>query len=174
MKNLKIRILKEIVGYDYTTIKRKLSIYNLTNGTNYALTDLGVIKHRDKYYFYGTNIEKLQKYNFFQSIGRWKRAMKYLENMFETFILDLNPYNKHDEVTEVIYANKPHVKKNGDIVVKNYRKYDDMDKEITQTAISDDLIYKFREDNLSYSSTEAEIIFRHFLKEKYDGVFCKD
>lgn len=171
MKSLKIRILKEIVGYDYATIKRKLSIYNLTNGTNYTLEDLGIIKHKQNNYFYGTDIRNLQKYNFFQSIVKWGKALKYLDNMFESFILDLNG---HDDITEVIYANKSHAKGSGDIVVKNYRKIDDMGNEIILTAISDDLIYKFREDNLSYSSSESVVILRYFLRERYDGIFCKD
>jgi hypothetical protein len=174
MIGIKIRILKEIVGYDYMTIKRKLSIYNLTNGTNYALKDLGLVEHRGNYYFYGTDIEKLQRYNFFQSVGKWKRALNYLDNMFETFILEEKKYEEYDGVKEILYSNKLYVKKKGDILVKNYTKIDNMGNETIQTAISDELIYKFREDNLSYSSPEAELIFRHFLKGKYKGIFCRD
>jgi len=174
MKELKIRILKEIVGYDYTTIKRKLSIYNLTNNTTYTLKDLGLIEHRENLYFYGTNIEKLKKYNFFQTIGKWKRALKYLDNMFETFILDEMPYKEHDVIHEILYSNKLYVEKKGDIVVKNYRKIVKGKFDSIQTAISDSLIIEFCKDNVWYSMSEAELIFRLFLKDRYDGIFCID
>ena len=166
--NIKIRVLKEIIGSDYTIIKRKLSIYNLTNGTDYVLSDFGLIEYSvsnisdTDFYFYGTRMgETFTNKQFFTYIGRWKRATRWLDEYLGECVCSEKPLHKSD-TWETIHDSE------GSMIAYNH-----WNNERIQMRIENRIINNFMRNNIYYDSTESSLICKTYLIEKFGDTFHK-
>ena len=166
--NIKIRILKEIIGSDYTIMKRRLSIYNLTNDTDYVLSDYGLKEYTDSdieetdFYFYGTRMdEKFTNKQFFTYIGRWKRSTYWLDNYLGECECSQKPLFESN-TWETIHDSE------GSMIAYNH-----WSNERIQMKIENRLINHFMRNNEHYDSTEATLICKTYLIEKFGDTFNK-
>jgi hypothetical protein len=162
----KISILKEIIGSDYKTLKRKLAIYNIMNNTDYSLCDFGVTEKKSKnniieFYFYGKKInDSFTNKKFFTYIGSFHRANKWLDKRLES--VKCVKKTNYEYVWETIYDNKLTI-----MVANNIFYKDNVD-----TQLSNHIINEFVDNNLIYNSTEAIYICKNYIFNKYGD--CKE
>jgi hypothetical protein len=171
MKNINIKILKEIVGSDYTILKRKLTIYNITNNTDYKLSDLGITEYENKstnevdFYFYGTKMDdSFSKKSFFGCVGNWRRANIWLDKRLENAVCVPKPEFDTD-IWETIHdaSVNPTEKIAENIYTKNS----------VNMRISNKLLNEFVEKNIVYNAVEASLICRQYLVDRFGDTFFK-